>query len=101
MTITPNPAEGITWGTDPTAAAVRHALHTDPLAGLAAERRYEIAQAVRTERLAAALPRVAEPAPSSALRRAIAGMLLSAAHRIAADVQDPFADCYGSSALHS
>ena len=101
MTITPNPAEGITWGTDPTADALRRTLHTDALAGLAAERRSEIAHTVRGERLAAALPRATEPAPSSALRRAIAGMLLSAAHRIAADVRDPFADGYGSSALHS
>lgn len=102
MIITPHPVEGISWGTDPTAAALRHTLQTDTLAGLAAERRSEIARTVRAQRLAAALAAPIEPAPSGSVRRAIAGMLLGLAHRVAADVGDPFADCYeGRRALHS
>lgn len=102
MTIMPTHTDGTITGTDPTAVALRRTLRTDAFAAIAAEPRGEIARSVHAEHLAAMLPLPIEPAPSGALRRAVAWMLLGLAHRVAADVYDPFTECYAGEhrALH-
>lgn len=82
MSIITSSTTGPSYTTDPTASTVGRSLLAEPIAGLAAERREQIARLVRAERLAAALP----AAPSSPLRRAIACALVNVAHRLAADV---------------